>query len=120
MPTGNGFWCDSWPENPAWKFAATGIGHDVAHRAEFLRALAEVDPDRALNIEHEDAVHSRTEGLAPAAKTCTPPRRSCRAAPRTATPFPDSPDGSGGFTDDEAAGNAVQAGRRLGADGVQQ
>ena len=32
-------------------------------------ALAEVDPDIAVNIEHEDAAYSQTEGLALAAKT---------------------------------------------------
>ncbi|WP_234330575.1 hypothetical protein [Streptomyces acidiscabies] len=34
----------------------------------FLRALAEVDPEMAVDIEHEDASYSRTEGLALAAK----------------------------------------------------
>ena len=44
-----------------------GIGHDVPYWTEFLRALAEIDPDMAVNIEHEDASYSRIEGLAPAA-----------------------------------------------------
>ena len=35
---------------------------------EFLRALAEVDPDMAVNIEHEDADYSRLDGLALAAE----------------------------------------------------
>ncbi|WLW57457.1 sugar phosphate isomerase/epimerase family protein [Streptomyces sp. YU58] len=68
VPTGHGFWCNAWPENPAWKFVAVGEGHDVAYWTEFLRALAGVDPDMAVNIEHEDAAYSRTEGLALAAK----------------------------------------------------
>ena len=34
----------------------------------FLRALAAIDPDMAVNIEHEDASHSRLEGLALAAE----------------------------------------------------
>ncbi|CAM5598940.1 hypothetical protein [Streptomyces purpurascens] len=46
-----------------------GEGHDVAYWTEFLRALAEVDPDMAVNIEHEDAAYSQTEGLALAAKS---------------------------------------------------
>ncbi len=68
VPTGYGFWCNAWPENPAWKFVAVGVGHDVAYWAEFLSALAEIDPDMAVNIEHEDAAYSQTEGLALAAK----------------------------------------------------
>lgn len=68
VPTGYGFWCNAWPEDPAWKFVAVGVGHDVAYWTEFLRALAEIDPDMAVNIEHEDASFSRTEGLALAAK----------------------------------------------------
>jgi sugar phosphate isomerase/epimerase len=68
-PTGIGFWCASWPRDPAWRFVAVGIGHDVAYWAEFLRALAEVDPDMAVNIEHEDAAYSRVDGLAIAAET---------------------------------------------------
>ncbi|MFE4821307.1 hypothetical protein ACFRFU_33675 [Streptomyces sp. NPDC056704] len=68
VPTGYGFWCNAWPENPAWKFVAVGVGHDVPYWTEFLRALAEVDPDMAVNIEHENAAYSQTEGLALAAK----------------------------------------------------
>lgn len=69
VPTGIGYWCNSWPANPAWKFVAVGIGHDTAYWTEFLSALAEVDPSMAINIEHEDADYSQTEGLALAAKT---------------------------------------------------
>ena len=58
----------SWPENPGWKFVAVGIGHDVEYWTEFLRALAEIDPDMAVNIEHEDADYSRLDGLALAAE----------------------------------------------------
>ncbi|MEU8859901.1 sugar phosphate isomerase/epimerase family protein [Streptomyces umbrinus] len=68
VPTGYGFWCNAWPENPAWKFVAVGNGNDVPYWTEFLRALAEIDPDMAVNIEHEDAAYSQTEGLALAAK----------------------------------------------------
>jgi sugar phosphate isomerase/epimerase len=69
VPTGIGYWCAAWPSDPAWRFVAVGIGHDVAYWAEFLRALAEVDPDLAVNIEHEDSQYSRTDGLAIAAQT---------------------------------------------------
>lgn len=66
-PTGIGYWCSKWPDDPAWRFVAVGIGHDVPYWTEFLRALAEIDPDMAVNIEHEDASYSRIEGLAIAA-----------------------------------------------------
>jgi sugar phosphate isomerase/epimerase len=68
VPTGYGFWCNAWPEDPAWRFVAVGVGHDVEYWTEFLRALAEVDPDMAVNIEHEDAAYSRLDGLALAAE----------------------------------------------------
>jgi sugar phosphate isomerase/epimerase len=68
VPTGIGFWCNAWPQDPAWRFVAVGIGHDVEYWTEFLRALAEIDSDMAVNIEHEDASYSRLEGLALAAE----------------------------------------------------
>ena len=68
VPTGYGFWVTQWPSEAAWKFVAVGIGHDVDYWTEFLRALAEVDPDMAVNIEHEDADYGRLEGLALAAE----------------------------------------------------
>ena len=68
VPTGIGFWCNAWPANPAWRFVAVGIGHDVDYWARFLTALAGVNPDIAVNIEHEDANYSRVDGLALAAK----------------------------------------------------
>jgi sugar phosphate isomerase/epimerase len=67
VPTGYGFWCNAWPQDPAWRFVAVGVGHDVPYWTEFLRALAEVNPDMAVNIEHEDASYSRLGGLALAA-----------------------------------------------------
>jgi sugar phosphate isomerase/epimerase len=69
VPTGYGSWCNAWPEEPAWRFVAVGVGHDTGYWTEFLRALAEVDPDMAVNIEHEDASYSRVDGLALAAAT---------------------------------------------------
>jgi sugar phosphate isomerase/epimerase len=67
VPTGYGFWVNAWPTEPGWKFVAVGVGHDVPYWTEFLAALAEVDPDMAVNIEHEDADYSRLDGLALAA-----------------------------------------------------
>ena len=68
VSTGIGFWCNAWPENPAWRFVAVGVGHDVAYWTEFLTTLAEVNPDIAVNIEHEDADYSRVDGLRLAAE----------------------------------------------------
>jgi sugar phosphate isomerase/epimerase len=69
VPTGTGFWCNAWPEDPAWRFVAVGVGHDVDWWTEYLRALAEIDPHMAVNIEHEDAAFGRLDGLALAAKS---------------------------------------------------
>ena len=71
VPTGYGHWCNAWPANPAWRFVAVGIGHDVAYWTEFLAALAEIDPDMAVNIEPEDADFSRVDGLRLAAENLT-------------------------------------------------
>jgi sugar phosphate isomerase/epimerase len=51
------------PQNPAWRFVAVGIGHDVDYWTEFLRALTEVNPDIDGNIEHEDADYDGLDGL---------------------------------------------------------
>ena len=67
VPTGYGHWCNAWPPNPGWRFVAVGIGHDVDYWTEFLRALAEIDPNMAVNIEHEDADYDRLPGLVLAA-----------------------------------------------------
>jgi sugar phosphate isomerase/epimerase len=68
VPTGYGFWRAAWPQNPAWRFVTVGIRHDVEYWTEFLRALAEVDPDMAVNIEHKDADYDRLESLSLAAE----------------------------------------------------
>ncbi len=60
-------WCNEWPKDSAWDFVALGKGHDQAYWAEFIRALAEVDPEMWLNIEHEDTELGRIEGLEVAA-----------------------------------------------------
>jgi len=60
-------WANEWPENSAWDFVALGRGHDTAFWTEFLTALQEVDPDMAVNIEHEDVSLGRIEGLEVAA-----------------------------------------------------
>ena len=63
VPVAYGYWCNSWPEDPAWRFVAFGLGHDTDYWAEFLAAIAEVDPEMNVNIEHEDAEYGNVEGL---------------------------------------------------------
>jgi len=58
-----------WPRQPSWDFVAVGRGHDLAWWTDFLTALGEVDPDMAVNIEHEDQELDQMEGLRSAAKT---------------------------------------------------
>ena len=58
-----------WPQSSSWDFVAVGRGHDVAWWSSFLQALSEVDPDMAVNIEHEDQELDQIEGLASAART---------------------------------------------------
>lgn len=60
---------NSWPSEPSWQFVAVGRGHDTAYWADFLAALEKVDPDIAVNIEHEDAELGQLEGLQAAAET---------------------------------------------------
>ena len=45
------------------------LGVGVMGAGEFLRALEKVDPDMAVNIEHEDQELDQLEGLRSAAKT---------------------------------------------------
>ncbi|BDZ49807.1 sugar phosphate isomerase [Frondihabitans sucicola] len=56
-------WANEWPKDSAWDFVALGKGHDTAYWTEFLRALHDVDPEIAVNIEHEDVELGRIEGL---------------------------------------------------------
>jgi sugar phosphate isomerase/epimerase len=58
-----------WPKNSSWDFVAVGRGHDVGYWAQFLQALEKVDPDMAVNIEHEDQELDQIEGLRYAAET---------------------------------------------------
>jgi sugar phosphate isomerase/epimerase len=66
-----------WPENASWDFVAVGRGHDVTWWSAFLAALAKVDPDMAVNIEHEDQELGQMEGLQQAAANL---RSAARAA----------------------------------------
>ncbi|GAA1728745.1 sugar phosphate isomerase/epimerase [Brachybacterium phenoliresistens] len=69
VPTGIGHFCASWPADPSWRFVALGEGHDVDYWARFLAALAAVDSDLHVNIEHEDAAFGRIEGIERGART---------------------------------------------------
>lgn len=61
-------WVNEWPKDSAWDFVALGRGHDQAFWSDFLAALYRVDPDMAVNIEHEDVSLGRIEGLQVAAE----------------------------------------------------
>ncbi|HET7475089.1 MAG TPA: sugar phosphate isomerase/epimerase [Dermatophilaceae bacterium] len=58
-----------WPKNPSWDFVAVGRGHDLDWWTGFLAALEAIDPDMAVNIEHEDQELDQMEGLRYAAET---------------------------------------------------
>jgi sugar phosphate isomerase/epimerase len=60
---------NQWPQRPAWEFVAVGRGHGVDDFwVPFLRALHRVDPEMAVNIEHEDQEFGQVEGLRTAAE----------------------------------------------------
>jgi sugar phosphate isomerase/epimerase len=60
---------NQWPTSPSWEFVAVGRGHGVEEFwVPFLRALSAVDPDMAVNIEHEDQAFDQVEGLRLAAE----------------------------------------------------
>ena len=59
---------NQWPRDAAWQFVAVGRGHGDEFWAPFLRALHAVDPDIAVNIEHEDTELDQIEGLRQAAR----------------------------------------------------
>ena len=58
-----------WPTDSSWDFVAVGRGHDVDYWSQFLQALERIDPDMAVNIEHEDQELDQFEGLRSAAET---------------------------------------------------
>jgi sugar phosphate isomerase/epimerase len=68
---GGDHYVNEWPKNSSWDFVAVGRGHDLVFWASFLAALHRVDPDMAVNIEHEDVELGRIEGLQVAADTLT-------------------------------------------------
>jgi sugar phosphate isomerase/epimerase len=66
---GGRYTLSEWPENSSWDFVAVGRGHDVDYWRRFLQALEKVDPDMAVNIEHEDQGLDQLDGLRSAART---------------------------------------------------
>jgi sugar phosphate isomerase/epimerase len=58
-----------WPAPSSWDFVAVGRGHEVDWWSTFLTALSGVDPNMAVNIEHEDRELDEREGLRYAAAT---------------------------------------------------
>ena len=60
---GGSFTLNQWPTNPSWEFVAVGRGHDVEFWGRFLAALRDVDPEMAVNIEHEDQSFDQVQGL---------------------------------------------------------
>jgi sugar phosphate isomerase/epimerase len=66
---GGHYTLSEWPENASWDFVAVGRGHDVEYWRTFLEAVERVDPNMAVNIEHEDQELDQLEGLRYAADT---------------------------------------------------
>jgi sugar phosphate isomerase/epimerase len=66
---GGDYTLSRWPSEASWDFVAVGRGHDVAWWRGFLSALEQVDPDMAVNIEHEDQELDQMGGLRSAAET---------------------------------------------------
>lgn len=69
LSLGGRYTLSGWPENSSWDFVAVGRGHDLDWWSGFCAALAAVDPDMAINIEHEDQELDQMEGLRFAADT---------------------------------------------------
>lgn len=69
LPLGGPHTLSGWPTDPSWDFVAVGRGHDLAWWSGFLTALEAIDPDMAVNIEHEDQELDQLEGLRSAAET---------------------------------------------------
>jgi sugar phosphate isomerase/epimerase len=69
LSLGGRYTLGGWPTESSWDFVAVGRGHDLEWWTGFLAALEAVDPDLAVNIEHEDQELDQLEGLRFAAGT---------------------------------------------------
>lgn len=65
---GDSEYFNAWPADAAWDFVALGKGHGVDFWAGFLAALARVNPEMPVHIEHEDVSLGPVEGLGAAAE----------------------------------------------------
>jgi sugar phosphate isomerase/epimerase len=65
---GGRYTLNQWPAGSSWDFVAVGRGHDLHFWTKFLRALNKIDPDMAVNIEHEDVELGTIDGLEVAAR----------------------------------------------------
>ncbi|MHA6524375.1 sugar phosphate isomerase/epimerase family protein [Tessaracoccus sp. G1721] len=54
---------NDYPENPSYEFVAIGRGQSVEFWGKWLKALHTVNPDIAVNIEHEDPHLDRESGI---------------------------------------------------------
>jgi sugar phosphate isomerase/epimerase len=68
------------PEDPPWEFVAIGKGHGVEYWTRFLTALRKVNPEIAVNIEHEDVELGQVEGLSFAAENLVAAAKAIQSA----------------------------------------
>lgn len=63
LPIGGRYTVNDYPQDASYEFVAIGRGHDLQFWGQWLSALHAINPDMAVNIEHEDVSLGRTEGL---------------------------------------------------------
>lgn len=63
MSLGGKFVLNQPPADPSYEFVAIGKGHETAFWSDWLTALHEVNPDIAVNIEHEDLELGPVDGV---------------------------------------------------------
>lgn len=76
---GGNYYVNEWPRDSSWDFVSVGKGHPVEFWTDFLAALSEINPDIAVNIEHEDAELGRVQGLELAAANLNRARETALA-----------------------------------------
>ncbi|MBS5899603.1 MAG: sugar phosphate isomerase/epimerase [Actinomycetaceae bacterium] len=68
-PSAMAHWCQVWPQDPAWRFVYLGGGNDVSFWTQFCRAVAAINPDMNVSVEHEDNQYDMIKGLEMSAQT---------------------------------------------------
>jgi sugar phosphate isomerase/epimerase len=63
LSIGGRYSVNDYPVDPSYEFVAVGRGNSVEFWGDWLAALHDVDPQMAVNIEHEDVHLGRIEGL---------------------------------------------------------